>query len=288
VIAKKLFGTKFIFVAYDLYPEISIRTETMKKDGWICRMMRYINKKVYQSVDKIVVLSSEMKDFVLKNRNVTFEKVAVIPNWYKDQTAFDRSLTKNTFHEKYYGKTVVSYFGNMGTCQDMETIQQAMLLLKDNDQICFLFAGHGNKKDSLNKFVKENHLNNVEVYDFLHGQNYQDALKSSTCALISLLDGLTGLCTPSKTYAYMMSGLPLIVIMEDSDIAKDVIQNNAGFVIQNDDVDSLVDTILYFDRNKEKCKIMGKNSREIYLKKYTTKLCTQKYADLFQSILSEK
>ena len=42
--AKKLFGTKLIFVAYDLYPELATVTDTLKEGGMICRLMNHINR----------------------------------------------------------------------------------------------------------------------------------------------------------------------------------------------------------------------------------------------------
>ena len=44
--AKVLFGTKLVFVAYDLYPEVATRTGTLGEGSVICRLMDHINKCV--------------------------------------------------------------------------------------------------------------------------------------------------------------------------------------------------------------------------------------------------
>jgi hypothetical protein len=51
-----------------------------------------------------------------------------------------------------------------------------------------MFAGHGNKMDQLKSKVKEENLINVTIFDFLHGQDFQDALNISDCFLVSLAD----------------------------------------------------------------------------------------------------
>ena len=130
----------------------------------------------------------------------------------------NRDLTGNRFAEALGNKFVVSYFGNMGTVQDVDTILGAVRLLKEEEGIFFLFAGHGNKLEALKQAIAQEGLKNAQVLDYLHGKDYRDALQISGAALISLESGTTGLCVPSKTYSYMMEGIPLIAIMDDSDI----------------------------------------------------------------------
>ena len=42
--AKVLFGTRFVFVAYDLYPEVATVTDTLREGSIIVRLMEHINK----------------------------------------------------------------------------------------------------------------------------------------------------------------------------------------------------------------------------------------------------
>ncbi len=284
-IAKRIYGTTFVFVTYDLYPEIALRTGIMKEKSLLCRVMNSINKIVYNAVDCVVALSTEMREFILENRNISPDKVIVIPNWHNDCNETERPLNDNIYYAKYRNRLVVSYFGNMGTCQDMETITNAMILLKNNPDIKFLFAGHGNKREQLDKIIADNDLANADVVDYLHGQEYLDALSISSYLIVSLCSGLTGLCVPSKVYGYMMSGVPIIVIMGDSDIVRDVKSCNIGYIIGNGDSYRLAQLIVEHKSNEDMRKQMGHNCRQLYLEKYTTDICTQKYAVLFRSLL---
>ena len=281
--AKILFGCKLMFVSYDLYPEVATVTNTLREGNIICRLMNHINKCVYRRADSVVALSSEMKEFILKNREITSEKVTVIPNWYEDRGEFSRDLSDNVFQDIAKDKFVVSYFGNMGTMQDMDTILGAIRELKEDD-IFFLFAGHGNKMEKLKQIVSEEGISNVVIHDFLHGKNFRDALAVSDCALVSLEKGATGLCVPSKTYSYMMQGIPLLAIMDESDIVRDI-EEGAGLWVRNGESMKMAEAIRQLKDDPERQRNMRQTCRRIYLEKYTTDICTQKYVTLFRNLL---
>ena len=282
--AKVLFGTKLIFVSYDLYPEVATVTNTLREGNIICRLMNHINKCVFRRADSIVALSSEMKEFILQHRDVSLEKVTVIPNWFEDQGEMARDLTENRFRERTAGKFVVSYFGNMGTMQDMDTILGAIRELRQEPDVFFLFAGHGNKMETLKEIVREENIGNIAIHDFLHGKDFRDALAISDCAFVSLEKGATGLCVPSKTYSYMMQGIPLLAIMDDCDIVRDI-EDGAGQWVRNGESRRLAQIIRQLRDDPEKQKTMRQICRSIYLSKYTTDICTKKYVTLFRQLL---
>lgn len=281
--AKALFGTKLIFVAYDLYPEVATRTGTLREGNIICRLMEHINQCVYRRADAVVALSSEMREYIINNRPIAPERVHVIPNWYEDKGGIPLDRCRNSFADITKGRFTVSYFGNMGTAQDMETIRGAIRLLKENNDIFFLFAGHGNKLEKLKADAAAEGLQNVKFCDFLHGQEFQDALQISDCALVCLEKGVTGLCVPSKTYSYMMQGIPLLAIMDEGDIVSDI-KAGAGAWVRNGESEALAEQIRYLQKHPELICEMRGFCRKLYLEKYTTPICTEKYVDLFRSL----
>lgn len=291
-IANKFFEIKIVYVCYDVYPEIAIKTKVIKEKSLICKVMNIINKFVYKNVSRVVALSCDMKELLLKNRsNLNQEKVVVIPNWYEDefikniQESYDNNLFKCV---KAKDKLVVSYFGNMGTAQDLDTFLNAIRYFKIDDQIVFLIAGHGNKLHTLKETVKNESLRNVFIFDFLQGEDYKDALNISDIFIVSLKEGLTGLAVPSKTYSYMMAGKPIIAIMGlDTDIIKDLIRNNAGFGIEVGDVNGLVDVIGTVKRDSNRRRLMGINARRLFEEKYNTQKCTSQYIALMNDILED-
>ncbi|MGV2939582.1 glycosyltransferase family 4 protein [Mesobacillus sp. LC4] len=291
-LASKFFNTKVIFVSYDIYPEMAHITNSISEDSIISKMMKIVNKSVFKHVNKVVALSNEMKAYLLNHRSkLSEEQVEVIPNWYEDKGIIeDKDASKNKLFRsiKEDDNLIVSYFGNMGICQDLDTLVDAIRQFKDDSKVQFVFAGHGNKMDTLKKIVEKEKLDNVNIFDFLHGQDFQDALNISDCFIVSLAEGLTGLAVPSKTYSYMMASKPVIAIMgEESDIAKDLTENNAGYAMEVGESLKLVNSIKELRDDKEKCRNMGENCRSVFLKKYTKEQCTQQYVNMMQKILED-
>lgn len=289
-LASKFFGTKMVFVSYDVYPEMAYITNSISEGSIISNLMKFINKRVFNYVNKVVALSNEMKAYLLEHRPLLKEQqVEVIPNWseVKEITENFKSYENEVFKDvKPRESLIISYFGNMGICQDLETILGAIRELKNDNSIKFIFAGHGSKMAILKSKINEEKLENVTILDFLHGQDFYDALNISNCFLVSLTDGLTGIAVPSKTYSYMMAGKPIIAIMgRNSDISRDLIENEAGYAMEVGQVPELINAINELKSNEAKREQMGKNCREIFLKKYTKAKCTKQYVDMMKKIL---
>ena len=280
-LASKLFGCRLFLVAYDLYPEIALKMNVLSEKSVVAKLMHWINRFVYRQASAVVVLSSEMKDYVIQNRNIHPDQVHVIPNWFQDEYASGVMAEENPFRSVTEGRFVVGYFGNMGVAQDMQPLKEAMRHYKDDPEICFLLSGHGSKHADMEKMIRHEKITNAYLYGFLKGQEYLDALQASHCAVISLEKGLTGLCVPSKTYGYMMQGLPLIAMMGESDIVGDI-RKGAGYEILDNSAEELIAVIAQLKNNVQDCCAKGKMSRQLYLDKYTPEVSLQKYLQLLQ------
>lgn len=285
--AKALFGTKLVFVSYDLYPEVATVTGTLEEKHPICRLMNHINRCICKRTDRIVALSREMKDYILAHRNFPAEHIAVIPNWYEDKGVLDTNREQNPFRDITKGRFTVSYFGNMGTMQDMQTVLQAVRALKDDPDVFFLFAGHGNKMEALKQTVQAENIENIAVYPFLHGADFDNALAISDCALVTLVAGSTGLCVPSKTYSYMMQGIPLLAVMDECDIVSDI-EAGAGCWVRNGEGALLAEKIRSLKESPGTVQSMRHVCRSLYEEKYTKEICTAQYVRLFRALLGQE
>ena len=283
--AKALFGTKVVFVSYDLYPEVATVTDTLREGHPICRLMNHINRCICRRADRIVALSSEMKQYILRSRNYPEASVKVIPNWYADHGIVSENREDNPFRQVTKGRFTVAYFGNMGTMQDMQTILDAVRELKDED-VFFLFAGHGNKMETLKQTVQDEAIDNIKIYPFLHGQDFENALSASDCALVTLVSGATGLCVPSKTYSYMMQGIPLLAVMDEGDIVSDI-EQGAGCWVRNGEGTLLAQKIREMRDDPQRCRQMRRICRSLYEEKYTEEICTKQYVSLFRELLEQ-
>ena len=284
--AKKKYGTKFMFVAYDVYPEVAYASHSLTPGSMISKVMNWINKRLYSTVDCVVALTDEMKKFLLENRpELTADRVVTIANWAHEK----ESEPDHEAYERFGYKDdqfVVSYFGNMGTCQDVETMMEAAELLKNDDRVRFLIVGHGNKKDTVEARIKENGLHNVKLLNFLTGKDFQQAVAISSCCIVSLEKGLKGTCAPSKFYSYLQGGQPVLSVVEkDSYLAAEVEDEKIGHSVEIGDGKGLKDAILKMVENPDECNSMGKRAKELYEHKYSYEATMEKYLEMMVKVL---
>ncbi|MGK7376408.1 glycosyltransferase family 4 protein [Planococcus sp. 1R117A] len=284
---KKLFGTEFIFVAFDIYPDNALKMNGIKENGLIHKVMNYINDKVYTNASQIILLGNEMKDYVLDNDIATTEKnLKVIPNWYSNENALaNKEIINQEFrHIREAHNLVVLYSGNMGSFQDLETILNGILNFKNQNEVFFIFSGHGNKADYVKEFLVKNNVENAKVYGFLTGQDYSDVLNLSDLCLVSLEKGIEGLGVPSKTYGYLAAGKPVLSIMSShTDIARDVIEYNCGDNILQGDVSGFERIIYEYLTYPLQLKQKSINAKKLYEAKYTRNINVEKYYKLLNN-----
>ena len=82
----------------------------------------------------------------------------------------------------------------------------------------------------------------------------------------------------------MMQGIPLLAIMDESDIVRDI-EKGAGLWVRNGESKKMAEAIRQLKDDPERQRNMRQTCRRIYLEKYTTDICTQKYVTLFRNLL---
>ena len=279
ILAKRRWGTKFVFVAYDVYPEVAYASGALSPDGAISRVMKRLNRALYASADCVVALTDEMRDFLLERRPELDEKrIVTIANWaHEKQRAPDAQAYARFGYPE--GQFVVSYFGNMGTCQDVETMLAAAGLLKDAQAVRFLIVGHGNKKQAVQERIREKGLTNVQLLDYLTGKDFEQAVAISSCCIVSLERGLIGTCAPSKYYSYLQGGQPVLAVVEKENcLAFEVEGERIGRSVAPGDGAGLRDAILALAADPDACAEMGRRARALYEARYSYETAMEKYA----------
>lgn len=288
--ANRLFRTKIVFIAYDIYPEIAYATGSIGERSLISILMNYINKRLYERAACIVAITDEMKDLLLKNRKqLNTDRIKVIPNWAHEKDV--RDSTAQDYHHFGFRENqfIVSYFGNMGTCQDVDTMMGAAELLKDNEEIRFLIAGHGNKKQRVIEWIAEKGLNNVKLVDYLIGDEFNTALSISSCSIVSLERGLKGTCAPSKYLSYLQAGCPVIAIADkDSYLCKEIKCEDIGLTVEQGDSKRLAEKLIYLEINSDSCNQMSKRAQKLYQREYSFNKAMKAYQEMIQEVLDSK
>ena len=284
VLGNVLFGTKIVFVAYDVYPEVAYASNSLRPDSIISKGMRWLNHQMYKRVSRVVALTDEMKEFLLEHRpELTADRVVTIANWAHEKKieATDEAYARFGYQP---GQFIVSYFGNMGICQEMETLVSTVEQMADNDKVQFLFIGHGSKKQAIAERFEKKHLKNVQMHDFLTGEAFEQAVAISSCCVVSLEKGLKGMCAPSKYYSYLQGGKAVLAVVEEGSYLEEEIEREGiGRAVAIGDAKGLVQIICNMSLNCEKCRNMGEKALVLYKRKYMLEIGLNKYANMMKN-----
>lgn len=287
ILANRLFKTKIVFVSYDVYPEVAYASGSLKEGSAVSSVMRRINQSLFRRAEAVVALTDEMREYLLNHRSeLSADRVVTISNWAHEATADSKSVARSEL-----GYTdedfVVAYFGNIGICQDETALIQAMEQLADHKNIKFLIAGHGNKMPSVRQAAER--LPNVRICDFLTGTAFEHAVAASSCGIVSLEQGLTGMCAPSKYYSYLQGGLPIIAVTEaNSYLTREAQKERVGKAVLVGDGNSLAAEILALYASPIEVQEMSVRAENLYQAKYQMSIALDKYLILLRKILGGK
>jgi glycosyltransferase involved in cell wall biosynthesis len=240
-------GATCILRLEDVYPEILVATGMISSKGCIDTCLGLLNKLLFRSADRLVVLGRDMKALAEKRMGVGVNNIQIIRSWADTDIVFPAPKTENSLLKELCltDKFVVSCVGNMGRAQAIEYIFEAISLLKNDKTIHFLFIGSGSKKTWMESEIDRRGLKNVTIVDQRPRAEQSDFLNACDISMISLLPGVTGAGVPSRTYNLMAAGKPIIAVTrEDSEVSLLVQEENIGWVVPPVDADNLAQAIL--------------------------------------------
>ena len=294
--AVRLYGSKLIFVAYDVYPEIAYASSSIGKGSLIDRSMRRINHRLYKDASGIIVLTEEMRDFVLRFRpEINGKPVSVIYNWaHEENEKVEKFLEvppRNTGEEadaESESDICISYLGNMGICQDIDTILDTAERTVDNNGIRYEMIGHGIRKEIVEERICDRHLHNCRVFPYMTGETLERKLSGSSCCLVTLTQNLKGMCAPSKYLTYLYAGKPVVSIMEtDAYISREVVSEGIGFAVENGHSEELEKIIRWLQEHPRETEKMGRKAAELYRRKYSFEAAMSKYKKVVDRVLKQ-
>jgi len=283
-------GKPYIFVIFDVHPDAAIKLEVIKKNGIVATTWDVLNRFAFKYASAIVVLGRCMYEIAASERKagaVAKDRIHIIHIWSDDRLIHKLSPRQNPLIKDWNleGKFVVGYSGNFGRFHDVETIMETAKVLKNHNNIHFLFIGEGYKKSWMMDFAKRWGLANCQFHTYVERERLCLSHNCFTVGLVSLAKGQEGLSVPSKMYGILAAEKPVIAIMSrNTETAMVLEENDCGIVVEQGKVNALVEAILNFYRNPELCEAMGKNGREAIDTKYNVREAARKYLSLIRSV----
>jgi glycosyltransferase involved in cell wall biosynthesis len=153
---------------------------------------------------------------------------------------------ENPFRARHglVGKFVIMYSGNHSPSNPLDTLLQATLAFKDDDDLRFLFVGGGLGKRGIERFVAEHQLGNVICLPYQPLSELKHSLRAADVHVVSLGDAMVGIVHPCKIYGALAVEKPILFLgPAPSHIADLMAAHDIGWRIVHGDVAGAVETI---------------------------------------------
>ena len=244
----RLVGARFIYHCMDIHPEAAgvsgdfsrpaVVSALRKMDGWSC-----------QRAEPVVVLSEDMRETLKRRPGGSGISVEVVNNF--PLPSEDDARTPSPPFAFSPDRLGVLFAGNVGRFQGLEVVVDAMVQLRDRDDIEFVIMGEGIAK----KGLKEKARNAGARVHFVGHQSVvtaKRAMREADLGFVSLLPDMYRYSYPSKTMTYLEQGCPLIVAVErQSELARTAESEGYGYWTEPGNADALANLLARLADHRE-------------------------------------
>lgn len=273
----------YIFEVRDLWPEVPIQMGAFKSP-LIVKPTRWFEKTIYKNAKHVIALSPGMQDGVIKY--IPKEKASMIPNMAKMDEFWPRDKNYNLIEQLRLKKDSfkIVHFGSLGLANGAHTIIESAKLMRDIEDVEFLFVGGGATEKDLFEEVRKNELFNVKFLGKFPMRGVSEIVNFCDVSMVSFLD-LPILYTnsPNKLFDSLSAGKPIIV--NSAGWTKDMVEEHqCGYYVNPNKPQELVDKILFLRENPDIVKEMGINSRKLAETKYDKSILSKEFVEVIEKL----
>ena len=222
----------------------------------------------------------------IKSRVKVKKKFTWIPNgfWLKEKNSNTKISNKIIFSIKSQ-KFSICYTGTLGEVNSLDTLIDAMALIKEKNQIHLNIFGEGRLEGILKNKVKALGLKNIHFWGKIKKSQIESALKTSdACVLCWKKSDLYKYgVAANKLYDYLSSGRPIIQSYSGSyDIIK---KFKAGMTVPAENSLLLSKTIVkLYSMSKLNRRKIGENSRKAAIDNFEYSKIAKKLNEIIISL----
>ena len=162
----KIAGAKLCYEVHDLWPLSPKLIGGYSSWHPFIVVMQLAENYAYKHVDKVISLLWNAEQH-MKEHGLVEGKFKCIPNGYCKEDWEDLNLKEEIpqahklLFKQLENKIVIGFAGGFAASGSLETLVKAAVLLKENDDLAFVFVGKGQEQEYLEKLVKEHSLANT-------------------------------------------------------------------------------------------------------------------------------
>ena len=233
ILYKRIKKSQLYLWDLDMWPQTLEATGILKSKS-VLKILERIFKSFYKSFDHIYLGSKHFEKIAAKRVNTSFIKH--FPNWA--DSIFEKAKLKSASISGNE-KIIISYTGNIGESQDLESLVEALSLVEDKNFEIRLIGDGRNKKTLINLVNKKGLNHAIKFFDSLKPKELLNYFEESHFLYLSLKKTpLFEKTVPAKFQTYLAVGIPIIgyISGETNDL---ISKHNLGFTCESNDVNQL-------------------------------------------------
>ena len=262
IFTSRILKINTVYSLWELYPEIS---EKLNEDpNKILKLFfKYIDNYALKTVNKVVVNSEDLKNYLINNRNITANKIIVINHF----SPFMKSNYVPNFELNN-----IFYAGNTGRPQNLSAFLRYFQKYFPSDWKLDIY-GAGQEFNKLSEFSNDN----IRINNYLERKELENLTKEIPFALICLDYEITFEGFPGKTFDYLNMNKVLINFSNPNSVVSKLIDKyGLGFNIDLKNPESLTEKLENIKNSNEISKILDNikyfqenvSNKEIAFKSY--------------------
>lgn len=203
---------KALLYCFDLWPA-SLLAGGFKESSLPFKWMRSVSKRIYSQADRIAVTSPLFDEYFRGELGLDIPDSAYLP-----QYADDAFLTAPAgLVPKGYdpAKANLTFAGNVGQAQSVETIVEAAGLLRDEPSIAFHVVGSGSHLEACQRRADELGLSNLTFHGRKPVEDMPAYYAASDAMLVTFEPSpMADYTLPRKATTYLAAGRPVLAALE--------------------------------------------------------------------------
>ncbi len=281
-----------VYWAMDLNPDQLVALGKLKETDWICRLLEAANKFILRRSSLVIALDRFMA-YRLAKCGIPRLKICVLPPWPHETHADDSSIpAHNPFRTRHNlaGKFIIMYSGNHSPSNPLTTILNAIVRLKAEPDIRFLFVGGGSAKRQVEDYIRNHELANAISLPYQPLADLKHSLSAADVHIVSLGEEMVGIIHPCKIYGAMAAARPILFLGPRPSHISDLLdQHDIGIQIRHGNVAGAVDAIRRFHgMSSAQLQSMGRTAQTVLRQSLSQDLICGRVCDAVEQVIRIK
>jgi len=272
---KRRCGARSYLMLKDIFPQNAVDLGMMKEGGFLHRMFRKKEERLYQISDRIGCMSPANCEYVIKhNPAVGPAKVELCPNAIEP---IEIKPTSDEERSELLGelnipvdKTIFIYGGNLGKPQGIDFLLEVVTANEKRDNSYIIIVGNGTEYPKIEKWFSENNPKNAKLLSALPKDKYDNLIRAAHVGLIFLDRRFTIPNFPSRLLSYLENSMPVLLATDpNTDMGRIAQENGFGMWSLSGDIDKFMANIDELSSNNDRTTAMGSIGQRYLIDNYS-------------------